>query len=87
MIVDHQTRKLMKKIEENSQVSMEDIVRIAEAVQYSDLSDERTVRMLVRKLTAIANRTISAEKEDEIVQSILRQHVPTSLDELERYFK
>lgn len=87
IFVDQQTRRLMKKIEENSHVSMDEIVRIAEAVQYSDLSDERTVRTLVRQLTALANRSISPEKEDEIVRSILNQSVPTSIDELQKYFK
>lgn len=85
--MDQQTRKLMKKIEESSQVSMDEIIRIAEAVQYSDLSDERTVRSLVRQLTFLANRSISPEKEDEIVQSILKQNMPSSIDELQKYFK
>jgi len=69
----------MEKIEESSQVSMNEIMRIAEAVQYSDLSDERTVRSLVRQLSHLANRPISKEKEDQIVQSILKQNVPSSI--------
>jgi len=85
--VDQQTRRLMEKIEESSQVSMNEIMRIAEAVQYSDLSDERTVRSLVRQLSHLANRPISKEKEDQIVQSILKQNVPSSIDELQKYFK
>lgn len=85
--MDQQTRRLMEKIEESSQVSMDEIMRIAEAVQYSDLSDERTVRSLVRQLSHLANRPISKEKEDQIVQSILKQNVPSSIDELQKYFK
>ncbi len=85
--MDQQTRRLMEKIEESSQVSMNEIMRIAEAVQYSDLSDERTVRSLVRQLSHLANRPISKEKEDQIVQSILKQNVPSSIDELQKYFK
>lgn len=85
--MDDRTKKLMEKIEENSQVSMDEIIRIAQAVQHSDLTDEYTVRQLVRQLTSIANRPITREKEDEIVQSIINQDIPTSIDELQRYFK
>lgn len=80
-------RKLMEAIEQSAQVSMDDIVRIADAVQHSDLSDEATVRQLVRQLAFMANRNISAEKEEQIVQSILQENIPTSIDELQRYFK
>jgi len=85
--VDEQTRRLMEQIERSSNVSMNDIVRIAEIVQHSDLTDEYTVRQLVRQLANVANRPISAEKEDQIVHSILNQNIPTSIDELQRYFK
>lgn len=85
--VDEQMRKLMEAIEQSAQVSMDDIVRIADAVQHSDLSDEATVRQLVRQLAFMANRNISAEKEEQIVQSILQENIPTSIDELQRYFK
>lgn len=85
--MDEQTRRLMEKIEQSTHVSMDEIIRIAEAVQYSDFTDEATVRQLVKQLTYIANRPISPEKEEQIVQSILNQNIPTSMDELQRYFK
>lgn len=85
--MDEQTRRLMEKIEQSAHVSMDEIVRIAEAVQYSDFTDETTVRQLVKQLAYIANRPISPEKEEQIVQSILNQNIPTSMDELQRYFK
>lgn len=80
-------RRLMETVERSSQVSMDDMFRIAEAIQHSDLSDEMTVRQLVKQLAYVANRSISSEKEEQIVQSILNQNIPTSFDELQRYFK
>lgn len=85
--MDEQMRKLLETIEQSAHVSMDDIIRIADAVQHSDLSDERTVRQLVRQLANVANRNISAEKEEQIVQSILHENIPTSIDELQRYFR
>ncbi|HZW68620.1 MAG TPA: stage VI sporulation protein F [Pseudogracilibacillus sp.] len=85
--MDDEMRRLMETVERSSQVSMDDMFRIAEAIQYSDLSDEATVRQLVKQLAYVANRSISPEKEEQIVQSILNNNIPTSFEELQGYFK
>lgn len=85
--MDEQMKKLLKSIEQSTHVSIDEIMRIAQAVQYSDFTDEATVRQLVQQLTHVANRRISDEKEEQIVQSILRGSMPRSIEELQRYFR
>lgn len=80
-------RKLIEAIEQSADVSMDEIIQIAQAVQYSDLTDEVTIRQLIRQLAKVANRPISKEKEAEIVRSILAENIPTSIEELQRYLK
>lgn len=84
--MDEQIKELMETIEDSSNVSIEDILRIAEAIQHSDLTNENVVRQLVKQLAYLSNRTISTEKEEQIVQSIVNGNIPTSFDELRRYF-
>lgn len=85
--MDEKTREIIEKVGDYSNVSMEQILSIAQAVQHADFSDENTVRRLVRQLAHVANQPISEEVENTIVESILQRSIPTSLDELHRYFR
>ena len=62
------------------------IYDVANAIQHEDLSDEMTVRSLVRRLANLAGRPISAHTEDDIVQSIINNDMPSSMDGLNRFF-
>lgn len=84
--MDDQAKKLIKQIEENSQISVDEIYHIANSIQYADFTDEETIRTLVRRLARMANRSISREKEDHIVRSVINQEIPSSLDALGRFF-
>lgn len=85
-IVDRNAKRIMDKIEESSHISMDEVYNIAHSLQHEDLSDEATVRLLVRRLSRLANRSISPAKEDEIVQSIINNEIPTSMESLQRFF-
>ena len=84
--MDQQAKKIMEEIENNSSISMDQIYDVAYAVQHEDLSDEMTVRSLVRRLVNLAGRPVSPEKEDQIVNAILQQDMPVSIDALDRFF-
>lgn len=85
--MDEQTKRVVEKIGDYSNVSMEQIFQIAQSVQYADFSDEATVRKLVRQLARMANRSVSMEKEDSIVESIMHHEIPSSIEDLQRFFK
>lgn len=86
LTVDHSSKGLFDKIEQRTNMTMDDIYRITQSVQHIDFTDERAVRNLVRRLASLTNRTISREKEDKIVRSITNNQVPTDLQSLNRYF-
>lgn len=85
-MVDSASRKIFNKIEQQSNLSVEEIYRIANSIQHADFSDEQTVRQIVRNLSNMANRSISQEKEDKIVQSIVNHRMPTDIEALQRFF-
>lgn len=80
-------KSIFEKIQENANINPNDVYRIAESVKGADFSDERTVRNLVQHLSRLANKPISKEKEDRIVQSITQNNVPMDMNSLNRAFK
>lgn len=79
-------KNLFSKIQESTNVDTDEVLSIADAVQYADFSDEDTVRNLVRQLGDIANRPVSAEKEDRIVHAIVNNQNSGDFESLRRMF-
>lgn len=80
-------KDLFEKIKQSTNVNPDDVYRVAESVRHADFSDERTVRNLVQHLARMANKRISKEKEDQIVQSITKNNMPADMQSLNRLFK
>lgn len=76
-----------EKIEQSTNLNADDIYKIADAVKNQDLSDERTVRNLVKQLSKMANKPISKEKEDRIVKAITQNKMPKDMNSLSKFFK
>ncbi len=75
------------KIQQNANISPDEVYKVADAVKTADFSDERTVRNLVRHLSRLANKRISREKEDQIVASITKKNMPKDMNALNNLFK
>ncbi|GAB3052786.1 stage VI sporulation protein F [Virgibacillus ainsalahensis] len=78
---------LFDKIQKNADVNPNDIYKVAESVKNADFSDEKTVRNLVRHLSKMANKPLSREKEDSLVQSITKNKMPMDMNTLNKLFK
>ncbi|MGJ7919612.1 stage VI sporulation protein F [Neobacillus sp. LXY-4] len=61
-----------KNVEKKTGVNMKDILDLANSLQNANFKDERTVRGVIRKVSQIANKPVSREMEDKIVQSIIK---------------
>lgn len=75
------------KLQQNANISPDEVYKVADAVKTADFSDERTVRNLVRHLSRLANKRISREKEDQIVASITKKNMPKDMNALNNLFK
>lgn len=78
---------LFKNIEKKSNIKQEEIYKVADSVKNANFSDEKTVRRLVRQLARMANKPLSKEKEDKIVQSITKNKMPMDMQSLNKLFK
>ncbi|GAA0439723.1 MAG: stage VI sporulation protein F [Bacillota bacterium] len=78
---------LFDKIQQKANINPDDVYKVADSVKHANFKDEKTVRKLVRHLSKLANKPISKEKEDKIVQSIVKNDVPMDMNSLNQLFK
>ncbi|WP_112181187.1 MULTISPECIES: stage VI sporulation protein F [Paraliobacillus] len=78
---------MFDQIQKKSNIKSDEIIKVANSVQNADFSNETTVRNLVRQLAKMANKPISKEKEDKLVESITKNNVPTDINSLSQLFK
>lgn len=63
--------QFFKNVEKKTGVNMNDIFDLANSLQGANFKDERTVRSVIRRVAQIANKRVSKQMEDKIVQSII----------------
>lgn len=51
---------------------MKDIFELANSLQNANFKDEKTVRNVIRRVSQIANKPVSKDMEEQIVQSIVK---------------
>ncbi|MCI8588770.1 MAG: stage VI sporulation protein F [Bacilli bacterium] len=65
-----------KKVESKSGVDKETILSLASKLQNSNMKDEKVLRDLVHEISNLTGREVSSEKEDKIVNAIIKDNVP-----------
>lgn len=63
---------LFKNIEKKTGVNMNEIFQLVNSLQNANFKDEKTVRHVINRVAQIANRPISEELENKIVQTIIK---------------
>ena len=71
-----------KKVEDKSGVSKETIISLADKLQHSNMKDEGVLRDLVKEIGTLTGREVTQEKEDKIVNAILKDKVPKNIDKM-----
>jgi len=85
--VSEKQSNLFSQIKKKTNINPTDIFKVANSVQNADFSDETTVRDLVKKLSQMANKPISKEKEDKLVKVITQNKLPKDMNTLGQQFK
>lgn len=70
------------RVEKKTKVNKETILELAEKLQKSNLKNENTLREVVQELSKMTGREVSKEKEDKIINTILQNKVPSSIDKM-----
>lgn len=71
-----------KKVEDKSGVNKETILSLASKLQKTNMKDEKVLRELVHEIGQVAGKDVSKEKEDKIINAILKDSVPKNIDEI-----
>ncbi|RDI47736.1 stage VI sporulation protein F [Falsibacillus pallidus] len=64
--------QFFKNLEKKTGVNMKDVFELANSLQNANFKDEQTVRGVIKRVSQIANKPVSKEMEDKIVQSIIK---------------
>ena len=65
-----------------SVVDKSTILTLAERLQNANMKDEQTLRSVISEISTLTGKEVSKEKEDKIINSILKDNVPTDIDKM-----
>ncbi len=71
-----------KKVEKKTKVDKDTIIGLAQKLQDGNMKDEKTLREVIQTLSTMTNKKVSKEKEDKIINAVLKDNVPKDVDKL-----
>ena len=78
------TDSFLNKVEKKTNVSKEDLISIAGRLNEGNMKDKDTLSGIIQDLARLAGKDVSKEKEDKIIDLILKDKVPSNVD---KFFK
>lgn len=70
------------KVEKKTKVNKKTILDLAEKLNNGNMKDESTIREVIGTLSKMTGKNVSKEKEDRIIDTILKDKVPKSIDKM-----
>ncbi|MDD4187426.1 MAG: stage VI sporulation protein F [Bacilli bacterium] len=74
--------EVFKKVEDKTNVDKNTIVDLAKMVSDNGLKDEKTLRSVISKLSAMTGKEVTSEMEDKIINTILEDKVPKDVENM-----
>lgn len=72
-----------KKVEKKTNVDKNTILSLAKKLQNSNnMKDEKVLRDMVQEISALTGRKVEKEREDKIVNAIIKDNVPKDIDKM-----
>ena len=62
--------QIFQKIEAKTNIKKDDILKLANSIQHKNLNDENNLRQLIKDVSKMANKEITKEKEDQLIQMV-----------------
>ena len=73
---------IFDKVEKKTNVKKEDILKLAKSISGRDLNDERVLRSLIKDVARLANKPVSKEKEEKIINAVKKDKIPKNLNKI-----
>ena len=74
--------EFFNKVEKKTKVNKKTILDLAEKLNNGNMKNENTIREVIGTLSKMTGKNISKEKEDRIIETILKDKVPKSIDKM-----
>ncbi len=74
--------KFFSRVEKKTKVDKDTIISLARNLQNGNLNDENSLRDVIRTLSSLTGKEVSKEKEQKIIETILKGKVPKSVDKM-----
>lgn len=74
--------KFFNKVEKKTKVDKDTIINLATKLQQGNLKDENSLREVISTLSKLTGKEVSKEKEDKIIDTILKDKVPKTVDKM-----
>lgn len=74
--------KFFNKVEKKTKVDKDTILSLATKLQKGNLKDESTIREVISTLSILTGKQVPKEKEDKIVETVLKDKIPKSVDKM-----
>ncbi len=71
-----------KKVEKKTKVDKNTIINLARKLQDGNMKDENTLREVISTLSTMTGKSVSKEKEDKIINTIINDKVPKNVDKM-----
>ena len=73
---------LFERIEKKTKVNKDTIINLARKLQNGDFKNEDNLRRIINEISEITGKEVSKEKEDKIVEMVINDKVPKSVDKM-----
>lgn len=74
--------EVFKKVEDKTNVDKNTIIDLAKMVSDNGLKDEKTLRSVISKLSAMTGKEVTSEMEDKIINTILEDKIPKDVENM-----
>ena len=71
-----------KKVEKKTKVSKDSILALAKKLQENDIKNESTLSEVVDEIATMTGKTITEEKKQKIIDTIMKGEVPKDVDKM-----
>ena len=74
--------ELFKQVEKKPKIKKDTIISLAEKLKNGNMKDEKTIREVISTLSQMTGKAVSKEKEDKIVNAIIKDKVPKNVEKM-----
>ena len=74
--------KFWGKVKNKTNVDKDTIIELAKKLSNGNMKDEKTIREVISTLSQMTGKDVSKEKEDKIVNAIIKDKVPKNVEKM-----